>query len=73
MCLPCELDSGPFEVSPVQWKFGEMEISNTDGDHFEVLSSGSLCINNASVSLSGSYYCLAGSDVLEHTVTVTGE
>ena len=72
VCLPCELNL-QYEVSPVRWKFGEIEISNFSGSHFEVMSSGSLCINNVSVSHSGSYYCLAGSDMLEHTVTVIGE
>lgn len=75
VCLPCELESSPFEVSPVLWKFGETYINNftvTGASHFEVMSNGSLCINNASVSLNGSYYCLAGSDMLKHTLTVIG-
>lgn len=72
VCLPCELDC-QFEVSPIQWRFGETDISNfTNTDHFEVMSNGSLCINNASSSDSGSYFCLAGSDMLKHTVTVIG-
>lgn len=74
VCLPCELDC-QFEVSPVQWRFGEMDISNftsTGADHFEVMSNGSLCVNNASISDSGDYYCLAGSDMLKHTLTVIG-
>lgn len=74
MCLPCELDC-QFEVSPARWRFGEIDISDltsAGAGHFEMTSNGSLCINDASPSDSGSYYCLVGSDVLKHTVTVIG-
>lgn len=71
VCLPCEL-SHQFDMSPVRWKFGERVISHLTDSRFEVMSNGSLCINNANISHTGSYFCLAESDRLEHTVTVIG-
>ena len=72
VCLPCELTQ-QFDVSPIRWMFKETLIENINDNHLDVTLNGSLCIDNAGPHHTGSYVCLAGSDRLEHTVSVIGE
>ena len=72
VCLPCEVTQ-QFDVSPIRWMFKETLIESINDNHLEITLNGSLCIDNAGPHHTGSYVCLAGSDRLEHTVSVIGE